>query len=155
MDFISRLTKYHKLILIRGIICLLVGFGIIIVAFCSIMTIASVRRVNRITLYDFPNSVWECQNPHIHLEVGDVPGKSITGYTIINDKIIAVKLSCVGTGREAILYDTERLDNGSYGEEAELIRALYKCSEKEATLSIERDNIFDNQYQEIVLIRQN
>ena len=65
------------------------------------------------------------------------------------------KLDCVGTGLEAILYDTKILANGSYGGEAELIRALCKCPEKEATLRVDQDNIFDNQYQEIVLTRQN
>ncbi len=155
MDFISLLTKHHKQIVIRGIVCLLAVFGVIVVAFCSLMIITSIRRVTKITFYDYPNSIWECQNPLIHLEVSGIPGEGIKGYLIIDEKRIAVKLSCVGTGREAILYDTDKLNNGSYGEEAELIRALYRCSENEAILSIDRDNILDNQYQKIVLIRQN
>ena len=129
-------------------------FVIFLLAVFVISFVCGSIRYTEKRMYDYPGSVWECQNPYMHLEVSDIPGGGIEGYLKINNKRIEVKLDCVGTGLETILYDTEMLANGSYVEEAELIIALCKCSEKEVTLRVDRDNIFDNQYQEIVLIRQ-
>ena len=68
----------------------LTGFCLVLVALAVLrvlLIIVVVRYAARITPYDFPGSVWESEEPFVHLEVSETPGDGINGFLVENGNI--------------------------------------------------------------------
>ncbi len=143
--------KTYRVILISILLILMIPFS-----FLMFMGSVAIHKYYAITPYDFPGSVWESQEPFIHLEVSNPIGNGINGSIIINGKEKKVCLSTTA-GSDAKLLDsnlyTQSLNNGTYYSEMVLLRVIWNCSENQIVMKIEEDNIYDGKYKRIVLDR--
>lgn len=106
---------------------------------------------SRIYLYDFPGTVWVCDDPEIHLEIPEKQGDRISGYIKKNGESIDFFLSTTA-GPDATLIDTRKYDAQIY-DERELCEVTYiiDMDSKKIIWKIHEDNVWGKKYRKITL----
>ena len=102
------------------------------------------------TPYDYPDSVWESEEPHVYLHVVDQYSYNAEAYIEINnDKVpilfFADKKSAYGS------VDKKNTDNTS---DTCLFTMDWKCYSDKIEVRIVYDYVFDEKYDEFVMYRK-
>ena len=149
-------SRSHKKRIKWILICIVVILILPIIGFYTIMTIADINKRTKVTASDYPGSVWESEDPFIHLEVSERSGGGIRGFIWVKGeekKVILVTTA----GRDAKLYDedmfNQALRNGIYNSNMVLLEVYCKYSEQTIVFKISEDNIYNDQYRIITLTR--
>ena len=146
--------KTYRAILISILLILMIPLSFLI-----FMGSVAIHKENAITPYDFPGSVWESQEPFIHLEVSEDIGDGINGTIQINGetKEVEMELKTV-IGSFAEIYDKDLIaqkqaQQDMFFDDYILLKAYCKYSENTIVMKIDEDNLYGGKYKKIVLDR--
>ena len=143
--------KTYRVILISILLILMIPLS-----FFIFMESVAIHKENAITPYDFPGSVWESQEPYIHLEVSEKAGDGISGIIQVGEEKkeieVMIQWSSVDIVDKEMMSQMEMHNNVFY-DDCILLKAICKCSEKNIVMKIDEDNIYDGKYKKIVLDR--
>lgn len=126
---------------------------IIVIYIIIMLSIAVIKMSFTIRISDYPDSVWESDAPYFQLTFAD--GNVDTAYMEINGKIVRVDFGIAGGGnsKRAVITDYVGADERGSMTDKILIDAQTEFSLKEIIIKIEKDNVYNYKYSQIVLHR--
>jgi hypothetical protein len=89
------------------------------------------------------------------IEIIKKPGEDFLGYIVVENNKIPIVLLWGPTRAFDILEVNEDLTHGVISDETVLLRGRVKSNSKTITLIISVDNIFNNEFKEIILLMKN
>lgn len=126
---------------------------IIVIYIIIMLSIAVIKMNFTIRISDYPDSVWESDAPYFQLTFAD--GNVDTAYMEINGEIVKVDFAVAGGGnsRRTVITDYVGVHERGTMTDKVLIDAQAEFSFKEIIINIEKDNVYNYKYSQIVLHR--
>ena len=107
------------------------------------------------TPYDFPDSTWESTEPYINLHVVDRDPYNAEIYTLVNGEKVELLYLCDEKTSAAEFWDPNSREYTSFGSGLTKCYLLveHKVDKKKIEIKILEDNLFNDEYESIILYR--
>ena len=126
---------------------------IVVIYIIIMLSIVIIKEFFTIRISDYPDSVWESDAPYFQLTFAD--GNVDTAYMEINGEIVRVDFDIAGgvNSKRTVITDYVGADERGSMTDKILIDTQTEFSFNEIIIKIEKDNVYNYKYSQIVLHR--